>query len=295
MNRGRLRVLLVTGISGAGRSTALKVLEDIGFEAMDNIPLHLLLGYLDSDAAKEARHGAIAAGIDIRTRDFDVDHFMERIAPLRSAANIEATLLFVDCDDDVLARRYTETRRRHPLAEDRPLIDGIRMEREIVGQLRAHADLIIDTSSLSGADLKRLLGGHFRLADSPSLTATIMSFSYRNGLPREADLVFDVRFLRNPHYEESLRQKTGMDEDVASYIEDDPALQPFLEKVDDLLIDLLPRYAKEGKTYLTIAVGCTGGQHRSVYTAQRIAAHLKAAGHNVGTRHRDVTTAGPSS
>jgi len=290
--RTRLRVILVTGISGAGKSTALKILEDMGYEAMDNIPLGLLLDYLDSDSAANARHGAIAAGIDIRTRDFDVDHFMERMAPLRAHQDIETTLVFVDCDDDILARRYTETRRRHPLAEDRPLLDGIRMERDVVSPLRDRADLVVDTSAMSGGDLGRLLAGHFELEKGPSLTATIMSFSYKRGLPREADLVFDVRFLRNPHYVEELRRLSGLDAPVASFIEQDSALAPFLDRLDDLLGDLLPRYAREGKTYLTIAIGCTGGQHRSVYVAESIAVRLKAKGHVIGSRHRDVVRDG---
>lgn len=282
------RILLVTGVSGAGRSTALKVLEDLGFEAMDNVPLNLLLSYLNTEATVESRHGAIAAGIDIRTRDFDVDHFMERIAPLLGRADLDTSLLFLDCDDEVLARRYTETRRRHPLAEDRPLLDGIRRERELMAPLRDRADLVIDTSTLSAADLKRLLGGHFSLDEGPSLTATVMSFSYRRGIPREADLVFDVRFLRNPHYEAALRPRTGLDADVARFIEEDEALGPFLERLGALLLDLLPRYAREGKTYLTIAIGCTGGQHRSVYVAKRLGERLAGVGRSIETRHRDV-------
>lgn len=283
-----LRLLLVTGVSGAGRTTALKVLEDLGYEAMDNIPLNLLVSYLDSDSSVAARHGAIAAGIDIRTRDFQVHDFMERIAPLQARHDIETTMLFLDCDDEVLARRYTETRRRHPLAEDRPLLDGIKIERRIIGPLRERADLVIDTSTLTGRELRQVLDGHFNLAAGPSLTATVMSFSFRRGLPREADLVFDVRFLRNPHYVPELRKRTGLDPDVAAFIEGDEALAPFIERLGGLLTDLLPRYAGEGKTYLTIAIGCTGGQHRSVYVAKRMGDLLAASGHVVGIRHRDI-------
>jgi len=288
----KLRVLLVTGVSGAGRSTALKILEDMGYEAMDNIPLDLLLTLLaPPSSAIRTRHGAIAAGIDIRTRDFDVEHFMERIAPLYARADMQVSLLFMDCDDEVLSRRYTETRRRHPLAEDRPVRDGIRMEREIIGALRDHADLVMDTSTMAGADVRRLLASHFTIEEGPDLTATVMSFSYRNGLPREADLVFDVRFLRNPHYVPELRHMSGMDRDVARYIEEDPALDQIMGRFDDLLLDLLPRYAAEGKTYLTVAIGCTGGQHRSVFAAERLADILERAGHPVTRRHRDVNTA----
>lgn len=289
----KLRVLLVTGISGAGRSTALKLLEDAGYEAMDNIPLNLLIGFLAADPATLlTRHGAIAAGIDIRTRDFDVEHFVERIAPLRERADMHVSLLFMDCDDEVLSRRYTETRRRHPLAEDRPVLDGIRMERDMIGGLRQHADLVVDTSAMIAGDLREVLSGHFQLAESPVLTATVVSFSFRKGLPREADLVFDVRFLRNPHYVEELRPKSGMDSDVAAYIEADPAAAGFLGTVGNLLVDLLPRYAREGKTYLTVAVGCTGGQHRSVYIAEQLAARLETGGHAINLRHRDVDRTG---
>ena len=289
----KLRVLLVTGVSGAGRSTALKVLEDMGYEAMDNIPLDLLLTLLAPPSSTiRTRHGAIAAGIDIRTRDFDVEHFMERLAPLHARDDMQVSLLFMDCDDEILSQRYTETRRRHPLAEDRPVRDGIRMEREIIGALREHADLVMDTSTMAGADVRRLLAGHFTIEEGPDLTATVMSFSYRKGLPREADLVFDVRFLRNPHYVPELRPLSGMDRDVARYIEEDPALDQIMGRFDELLLDLLPRYAAEGKTYLTVAIGCTGGQHRSVFVAERLANILEGAGHPVTRRHRDVNTAG---
>ena len=288
-----LRVLLVTGVSGAGRSTALKVLEDMGYEAMDNIPLDLLLTLLAPPSPTiRTRHGAIAAGIDIRTRDFDVEHFMERLAPLHARDDMQVSLLFMDCDDEILSQRYTETRRRHPLAEDRPVRDGIRMEREIIGALREHADLVMDTSTMAGADVRRLLAGHFSIEEGPDLTATVMSFSYRKGLPREADLVFDVRFLRNPHYVPELRPLSGMGRDVARYIEEDPALDQIMGRLDESLLDLLPRYAAEGKTYLTVAIGCTGGQHRSVFVAERLASILEGAGHPVTRRHRDVNTAG---
>ncbi|MEK9945454.1 MAG: RNase adapter RapZ [Alphaproteobacteria bacterium] len=288
-----LKVLLVTGISGAGRSTALKVLEDLGYEAMDNIPLNLLLTFLTPESSTVlTRHGAIAAGIDIRTRDFDVEHFMERLAPLSARDDIQVSLLFMDCDDDVLSQRYTETRRRHPLAEDRPVRDGIRLERDIIGALREHADLVIDTSTMTGADVRRLLAGHFAIEEGPALTAAVMSFSFRKGLPREADLVFDVRFLRNPHYVPELRPLSGMDRDVARYIEEDPALDDVMDRLDGLMLDLVPRYAAEGKTYLTIAIGCTGGQHRSVFVAERLADVLEGAGHAATRRHRDVDTTG---
>jgi len=199
--------------------------------------------------------------------------------------------LFIDCDDERLQRRYTETRRPHPFAGDRPVTDGIRLERRVVSALRDRADLVIDTSNLSTAELKRLLTGHFALAAS-GLRLFVISFAYRHGIPRDADLIFDVRFLDNPHYSSELRLLTGRDPAVAAHIERDPALSPFLTGLWRLLQPLLPRYEREGKTYLTIAIGCTGGRHRSVYVAERLAAQLGAAKLRVEVAHRDLVQSG---
>jgi UPF0042 nucleotide-binding protein len=199
----------------------------------------------------------------------------------------ELKVLFIDCDDERLQRRYTETRRPHPLAGDRPVTDRIRLERRVVSALRDRADLVIDTSNLSAAELKRLLTGHFAWV-TRRLRLFVTSFAYRHGIPRDADLIFDVRFLDNPHYISSLRQLTGRDPLVAAYIERDPDLSPFLAGLWRLLQPLLPRYEQEGKTYLTIAIGCTGGRHRSVYMAERLAAQLGGAGHRVELAHRDL-------
>jgi RNase adapter protein RapZ len=196
-------------------------------------------------------------------------------------------VLFIDCDDERLQRRYTETRRPHPLAGDRPVTDGIRLERRVVSALRDRADLVIDTSNLSAAELKRLLTGHFAWV-AGRLRLFVTSFAYRHGIPRDADLIFDVRFLDNPHYISSLRQLTGRGPLVAAYIERDPDLSPFLAGLWRLLQPLLPRYEQEGKTYLTIAIGCTGGRHRSVYVAERLSAQLGGAGHRVELAHRDL-------
>ena len=288
------RVLLVTGMSGAGRSTALKTLEDMGYEAFDNLPLSLVPALIESVAA-DAR--AIAVGADLRTRGFGIGGFAiggfaieSMLEPLDAAVGRtgrELKVLFVDCDDEPLQRRYTETRRPHPLAGDRPVADGIRLERRVVSALRDRADLVIDTSNLSVADLKRLLTGHFALA-SGGLRVFVTSFAYRHGIPRDADLIFDVRFLENPHYVPELRQLTGRNLAVAAHIERDPDLAPFLAGLWRLLEPLLPRYEQEGKTYLTIAIGCTGGRHRSVYVAERLAAQLGGAGLRVELAHRDL-------
>ena len=288
------RVLLVTGMSGAGRSTALKTLEDMGYEAFDNLPLSLVPALIESIAA-DAR--AIAVGADLRTRGFAtggfaiggfaIESMLEPLDAVVGRTGRELKVLFIDCDDEPLQRRYTETRRPHPLAGDRPVADGIRLERRVVSALRDRADLVIDTSNLSAADLKRLLTGHFALATG-GLRVFVTSFAYRHGIPRDADLIFDVRFLDNPHYVPELRQLTGRDLAVAAHIERDPDLAPFLAGLWRLLEPLLPRYEQEGKTYLTIAIGCTGGRHRSVFVAERLAAQLDAAGLRVELAHRDL-------
>ena len=278
------RVLLVTGMSGAGRSTALKTLEDMGYEAFDNLPLSLVPALIESIAV-DAR--AIAVGADLRTRGFAIESMLEPLDAVVGRTGRELEVLFIDCDDEPLQRRYTESRRPHPFAGDRPVTDGIRLERRVVSALRDRADLVIDTSNLSAADLKRLLTGHFALATG-GLRVFVTSFAYRHGIPRDADLIFDVRFLDNPHYVPELRQLTGRDPAVAAHIERDPDLAPFLAGFWRLLEPLLPRYEQEGKTYLTIAIGCTGGRHRSVYVAERLAAQLGAAGLRVELAHRDL-------
>ena len=280
------RVVLVTGLSGAGRSTALKMLEDMGYEAVDNLPLSLLPRLVGGSARRE---WPIAVGIDIRTRDFAVAGLLAEIDRLIAAEGIAAQLLFLDCDDEALARRYTETRRRHPLAGDRPVMDGIRLERDRVSPLRARADVVVDTSVLKPQELKRLLTGHFGLRDRASLAIFVTSFSFRQGLPREADLVFDVRFLDNPYYDPALRSLTGLDAPVQAHIAADPVFADFFDNLTRLISPLLPRYDREGKAYLTIAIGCTGGRHRSVYVAERIGAWLADHDQSVTVAHRDVT------
>lgn len=284
-----MRVLLVTGMSGAGKSSALKLLEDLGYEAVDNLPLSLIGRLIDPANLREAGTEAIAVSADFRTRDFSSDSFAALMDRLIARPDLRASLLFLDCDDDVLARRFTETRRRHPLADDRPVVDGIRLERELLAATAKRADLVVDTSSLAPHDLRRLLAGHFSLASGNDLTVSMLSFSYRTGLPREADLVFDVRFLANPHYIDELRPGTGRDAPVGEYIARDAAYTPFMESVSQLLLSLLPHYQREGKSYLTVAIGCTGGRHRSVFVAEQLTKRLADAGRPVILRHRDLS------
>ncbi|MEQ8355650.1 MAG: RNase adapter RapZ [Kiloniellaceae bacterium] len=278
------RLVLVTGMSGAGRSTTLRVLEDEGYEAIDNLPLSLLNAVVNEVDLQRP----IAMGVDIRTRDFAAAPVLEHLERLAENAGISITLLFVDCDDEVLVRRFTETRRRHPLAQGRPVADGIALERRLVAPLRERADLVIDSSHLTPADLRQQLLGRFGLERAAAMSIFVTSFSYRQGLPREADLVFDVRFLANPHYDPELKALSGQDEEVAAYVERDPAFAPFFAQLTAMLAGLLPRYEHEGKSYLTIAIGCTGGRHRSVFLAERLAAWLETSGGQVHLAHRDI-------
>jgi UPF0042 nucleotide-binding protein len=281
----RQRVLLVTGMSGAGKTAALKALEDLGYEAVDNLPLSLLTSLVQPSGGGGR---PLAIGVDIRTRDFGVEPFLHELDELIAHPELDVKLLFLDCEDEVLRRRYTETRRRHPLALGRPVSDGIAHERRMVSPLRDRADTVIDTSSLVIGDLRRLLQGQFALSASPDLAVFVVSFSYRHGLPREADLVFDVRFLDNPHYVDALRPLTGRDGAVDEYVMRDPGWRPFFDSVTAMLKPLIPRFSQEGKSYLTIGIGCTGGRHRSVFAAEALAEWLRSEGLRVGLAHRDM-------
>lgn len=287
---GRLKVLIVTGLSGAGKSSALDVLEDLGWEVVDNLPLFLLGVLLRHDHRDDLGfEHAVAIGVDSRTRDFAPDRLKTEIARFKARPDLEVHLAFFACDSDVLHQRFTATRRRHPLAQDRPVMDAIRSESRVMAPIRLDADQVIDTTLLAQPDLRRLLAGWFGLAHGGGMTIDVVSFSYRLGLPREADLVFDVRFLKNPHYDAALRRLSGRDSAVAGFIAADPAWRPFNEGLTGLLGTLVPHYRREGKSYLTIAVGCTGGRHRSVFTAETIAGDLRQRGHAVTVRHRDLT------
>ncbi|HUC16114.1 MAG TPA: RNase adapter RapZ [Acetobacteraceae bacterium] len=277
-----LRVVLVTGLSGAGKGTVLHAFEDLGYEAVDNPPLPLL----DSLLSRSDR--PLAIGIDARTRGFDPASVIAALTALRRNPALAPSLVFAEADDPVLLRRYTESRRRHPLAPAGKVADGIAAERIVTASLRAAADLLIDTSETTPSELRRLIGGHFASGADTGPTVALVSFSYAAGLPREADLVFDVRFLRNPHYVPELRPLTGRDPAIGAYIEADPDYAAFFARMCDLLVLLLPRYRQEGKSYVTIAVGCTGGKHRSVHVAERISEVLGGAGWRVATTHRDL-------
>lgn len=278
-------VVVVTGMSGAGRSTALKALEDLGYEAVDNLPLSLLSSLLTPGTAA-AR--PLAIGVDARTRDFGPAPFLEELDELVRYRKFVVRVLFLDCDSEVLQRRFSETRRRHPVTPDRRVTDGIKRERAMLEPLRDRADEVIDTTDMAIGDLKRLLDSNYALERPPGLAVFVTSFAYRHGLPHEADLVFDVRFLKNPHYVENLRPLSGLDKLVGDFIEADPDLETYFSNLTTFLEPLLPRFDAEGKSYLTVAVGCTGGKHRSVYLAERLGAWLETKGERVSVNHRDL-------
>ncbi|TAL01765.1 MAG: RNase adapter RapZ [Rhodospirillaceae bacterium] len=279
------RVIVVTGMSGAGKSSALHALEDVGFETVDNLPVALLRAVA---TASDGTQRPVAIGIDVRTRDFDAAQLLATRDAMRKRGLFDVSIVFLDCDNEVIGRRYTESRRPHPLADDRPVAVGVGIERRLLAPLREACDLMIDTSRLTPTDLQRILVGQYGGGHQRTMHVFLMSFSYRNGLPRDADVVFDVRFLKNPHYVAELRTQTGLDLGVGDYISRDPALATFLDRATAMLSPLLPLYANEGKSYLTIAIGCTGGQHRSVYVVERLRAWLSGQDVAFDVRHRDL-------
>lgn len=281
------RVVMVTGLSGAGISTLLKTLEDLGFESVDNLPVDLLPNLL-ALPSPDLPARPLAFSVDSRTRGFSPDALATLAERLRSDSSLDVDLVFLEGDDDVLQRRYTETRRRHPLASDRPVSDGIRRERQLLAGLRDRADWVIDSSSLTIHDFRRLVIGRYGSGTSPKMTVVATSFSFKRGVPREADLVFDVRFLANPHWDPALRPKTGLDAEVQDYVANDGDFATFIQGLKALLEPLLPRYDREGKSYLTIAVGCTGGKHRSVFVTETLAAWIGQQDYRCGVVHRDI-------
>ena len=269
----RMRLVLVTGLSGAGKASVLRALEDVGYEAVDNPPLPMLEEMVDRGDRR------LAIGVDARTRGFDAGAVLDALHRLRANPTLRAELVFVWADEDTLLRRYTETRRRHPLAPQGRVADGIAAEEALTAPLREAADLVIDTSDLPLPALRQQIERHFGApgeAGSRRLMVSLVSFAYSHGLPREADLVFDTRFLRNPHYDPILRPRTGLDPEVGAFIAADPDYPQFFNALTELIGLLLPRFVQEGKKYTTITIGCTGGRHRSVYVAEQLARFLSA-------------------
>ncbi|WP_298464838.1 RNase adapter RapZ [uncultured Erythrobacter sp.] len=278
-------VLLVTGLSGAGKSTALDVLEDLGWETIDNFPVRLLKRLLVQSDGQQSR---LAIGFDSRTRGFVPGKMIDLVKDLATRQDIEVTFMFLDCAGGEVERRYNETRRRHPMALDRPLREGISAERELLEPLRRWADIVVDTSDMSANDLQGHVRDLFGESSSPALSLTISSFGFARGMPPLADLVFDMRFLDNPHWVDGLRELTGQDAPVGEHITRDPGFAPSFSKIHDLLLALLPLYQAQGKSYVHVAFGCTGGRHRSVFTAERMAQGLREAGFSPTVRHRNL-------
>jgi RNase adapter protein RapZ len=281
-----LRAVVVTGLSGSGKSTALKVLEDLGYYCIDNLPVALLPKFVELWQSSREDVSRVALGIDVRERRFlhDFPHVFDELR----AAGAEPEVIYLDASDDVLVRRFSETRRPHPAAEGGSVADGIRREREALRELRALATRIIDTSAFTVHELRAALRALLETADTGTMTISLVSFGYKHGLPSDADLALDCRFLPNPFFVEELRPKTGMDPDVAAYVLERPDAQEFLTHVLALLAFTLPRYQHEGKSYLTIAIGCTGGRHRSVVLVEELRRRLAALGNRVLARHRDL-------
>ena len=279
------QLVIVTGMSGAGKSAALGALEDLGYEVVDNLPLSLLAYLVSPDALS---HRPLAICVDARNRDFAGASLEERFRTLMARTDMDARLVFLDCDDIVLQQRYSRTRRRHPLSAANSVIDGLALERQLLAGLREFADHAIDTTDLNEHGLRAAIRRIFTSDSSSPMTLSVVSFAYGNGVPRQADLVFDVRFLRNPYYEATLKAQTGRDDAVAAYIREDPDFDAFIKGLKGLLAPLLPRYRAEGKSYLTLAIGCTGGRHRSVYVSELLAAWLAQQGFPAQLRHREI-------
>ncbi len=280
------QLLLVTGLAGAGKSTTLAVLEDLGWETIDNFPVRMLKRLVTMP--DEAR-GPLAIGFDSRTRGFVPADIIALVKDLAARPDIALTFLFLDCAGGELERRFNETRRRHPMADGRPVQEGIAAERELLEPLRRWAEVMIDTTAMTSNDLQTRIRELFDPAsEEAGVTITLSSFGFARGMPPLADLVFDMRFLDNPHWVPELREQTGQDAAVGEHIARDPAFAEAFERIRDLLLMLLPRYARQGKPYVHIAFGCTGGRHRSVFTTERMAQALRAAGFSPTVRHRNL-------
>lgn len=284
----RRRVVFVTGLSGAGLSSALKVMEDFGYEVFDHFPLHHIMPLLDEQGFEDS---PLAFCLDTRSRGFNPTSILALRDRLRQKADTDVHILFLTSSNAVLQKRFSETRRSHPLAKDRPVVDGIMQERAWLKPLLDQADLVVDTSELRVHDLRRTIESSIHPDPAKNkLSITLLSFGFKNGIPREADMVLDARFLNNPHWVPALKALTGLDAPVQTYIDSDAGFAPFLVQTEGLLDLLLPRYAGEGKYYFTLAVGCTGGQHRSVYLVARLSQWLEEKGYAHTVRHRDLET-----
>ena len=294
----RQRILLVTGMLGAGKTTALRVLEDLGWEAIDNFPIRLLDRLIGdapepgaiSDPADRDLRVPLAIGFDSRTRGFDPADIIARVKELSARPDLVISTLFLDCASQELERRYNETRRRHPQAQGLPVAAGIEAERELVAPLRRWADAVISTTAFNSNELQQAIRDRFAHDAPAQMTVTVSSFGFARGIPPIADLMFDMRFLDNPHWVPELREQTGLDACVGAHIRKDPAFAESFAHMRDLLLLLLPRYEAQGKSYVNLAFGCTGGRHRSVFFAEQIAGALREAGFSPTVLHRNLAS-----
>ena len=282
------RVLLVTGVLGAGKTTVLRALEDLGWETIDNFPIRLLERLIDTPDMPADSHAPLVIGFDSRTRGFNAHSVIDIVKKLSGRDDILLTTLFLDCGSNELVRRYNETRRRHPLAADMPAASGIAAERELMEPMRRWADIVITTTAFSANQLQQAIREQFAPDSGSGLTVTISSFGFARGMPPVADFVFDMRFLDNPHWDPILRPQTGKDPDIAEFIQRDPAFDTAFIGMRDLLLSVLPRFRLQGKAYVHIAFGCTGGRHRSVFTAEQMALALRDAGFSPTLLHRNL-------
>jgi UPF0042 nucleotide-binding protein len=280
-------LVIITGLSGSGKSYVQSTLEDLGFYCCDNLPIELIEPFLEEVGSHE-KADRVGIVVDVRTHDFArvfPTFYRERIQQL--VPNV--VLIFLEASDEVLARRYSETRRPHPLAHDLPILQAIQAERQALTEVKSLANMVLDTSQFSVHELKAEVMKRFKLGDEPvSMLVTVITFGFKHNHPYNLDLLFDVRFLPNPHFIEELRPKTGLDPEIVDYLRQQPEYETFYGKLFDFVTYLLPEYRKEMKSYLTIGVGCTGGRHRSVAVGQRLGEDLAAAGYTVEIVHRDV-------
>ena len=282
------RAVLVTGASGAGRTTATRALEDLGYETIDNMPLSLLDRVFDGPTSMPP----LALGIDVRNRDFSVDTMVSVLDRIADSDGISSELLFLDCRAEVLQQRYSETRRRHPLAPSETAGIGIARESEMLVPIRDRADHLIDTSDMTPHELRAEIERRFGGDHGGLMSISVESFSYKRGLPRGVDMILDTRFLANPHWVPELRERDGRDPAVAAFVEADARFAGFFAQASELVLSLLPAFKEEGKTYFSIGLGCTGGQHRSVAVAEKLAKALAEQGWQVSTRHRELERRG---
>jgi RNase adapter protein RapZ len=283
-----LKLVVITGLSGAGKSHALKCFEDVGYFCVDNLPPALLPTFVELCHQQGGEIKNVALGIDIRERVFfaDLTGILQRIKELGHSVE----LLFLEARDAVLVRRFSESRRPHPLLPELPVLEGVRFEKERLADIRSHADRIIDTSSLSVHELRDLLSRHFSQEQAPRrLTISLITFGYKFGVPYDIDLLFDVRFLRNPYFVPDLKPLTGEDPRVRGYVLEDPDAKGFLDRLEEFFRFLIPLFERERRSYLNVGIGCTGGRHRSVVIAKWLQESFVSAGHHVTLSHRDLT------